>query len=67
MGRMSVDLGKIIALLEEAVKIKDKLTDEIQKEKDAKKRKILFEASQKVLDDPTDGNLAAFRELLYKV
>jgi len=64
---MSVDLGKIIALLEEAVKIKDKLTDEIQKEKDAKKRKILFEASQKVLDDPTDGNLAAFRELLYKV
>lgn len=64
---MSIDYAKIMALLQEGIKIKDEITAEIQKEKDAKKRKELWKAMDEVLANPSIGNIAAFRKLLYKV
>ena len=53
---MPADLELIARLLKEALDIKDKISEEIRKEEDAKKRKKLQEACD-------SGNTAVIRQL----
>ena len=59
------DLSRILKLLEEGIKIKDAISHEVAKEKDAKRRKKLNDACQRALDSGSDNDLAAIRGLLF--
>lgn len=58
-------LGRILKLLEEGIKIKDAISREVAKEKDAKRRKKLNDACRRALDSGSDNDLAAVRALLF--
>jgi len=55
---MGVDLAQILKLLEDAIKIKDEISEQIKKETDAKKRKKLRRLCR-------EHNLIAVRAMLY--
>ena len=59
------DLSRILKLLEEGIKIKDAISHEVAKEKDAKRRKKLNDACRKALDSGSDNDLTAVRGLLF--
>lgn len=56
------NIATILKLLEEGVKIKDAISREIAKEKDARRRKKLRKAIKKA---QKDGDLAAVRSRLF--
>ena len=62
-----LDVSTILKILNAILDLKDVVVNEIEKESDARKRKKDRKAMDKVLTDPTVGNIAAFRERLYKV
>ena len=59
------DLSRILKLLEEGIKIKDAISHEVAKEKDAKRRKKLDDACREALNSGGDSDLAAIRALLF--
>lgn len=67
MSNPKFDVATILKLIDAMLKLKDVISTEIAKEKDAKKRKKYAKAMDKVLADPSVGNLFALRELLYKL
>ena len=62
-----LDVATILKILNAVLELKDVVAHEIEKESDAKKRKKHRKAMDKVLADPTAGNIIAFRDQLYKV
>ena len=62
-----LDVSTILKILNAIIELKDVVTNEIEKESDASRRKKLWKKMDKVLADPTVGNLVAFRDQLYKV
>ena len=63
-----LNLATILNLTEAAIKLIETIGDEIEKEKDAKKRNELKKTMDKIWADPADlSNLAALRKLLYEI
>ncbi len=61
-----MSFNKILFLLEEAAKIKNQISEEISKERDAKRKKKLWKAANKALKTHDPKHVARIRALLYK-
>jgi len=64
---MSFDLAKILELLEEALRLEQKIENEILKGTDARKRKKLLKACQKAIKSGKDSDLQRVRDLMFKL
>ena len=65
--KSKLDISAILKILNAILELKDVVSHEIEKESDARKRKKLWKSMDKVLADPTAGNIIAFRDRLYKI
>ncbi len=55
----------VAKVIDEVLKLKEVIKNEIDKEKDAAKREKFWNACSAVLTEPSDENLAAFRAVLF--
>lgn len=61
------NITKILTLLDEGIKIKNAISKEINKERDAKRRKKIKKLCRRALDSGLSDDLAALRDILFKL